>query len=109
MVGSVFGGGGLVVVLTGGALYAVREVAVYGGGVIIESMTLPLGSVEAISSTWLSSVAVVADVINAEVVIEESEAMEEKDVESEAAVKEAELSITLVELAVVEETANFVN
>ena len=70
-----------------------------------ESMTLPSDAVEAITSDWLSSGVIDADVIDAEVVIEESEAMEEADIVAEASVKEVESSDTLVELADAEETA----
>ncbi len=82
-----------------------REVAVYGGGVNKESMTLPSGSVDATRSDCVASDAIVADVIDAEVVIEVSTATEDADVVAEVSVKEAEFSGTLVELADAEETA----
>ena len=74
VIANVFGSGGLVVVFVPGAVYAVKDVAVYGGGVIRESMTLPSASVEASTLEGRISDAPVIDVEDAEVVIEGSDA-----------------------------------
>ena len=80
---AMLGGGGLVVVFTPGAVYADIEVAVQGGGVMRDKTTLPLGSVEAISFEGRTVDADIPDVMDAELVREESVPLDPIDVGEE--------------------------
>ena len=89
--------GGSVVVFVPGAEYAVNDVAVYGGGVMRDSTTFPSGCVEAITSDARASDVPVADVRDADVVIDASDAVLDVTAVDEASDSEAEVSDALIE------------